>query len=1175
MDNWQTVYVRINWVNNPNTSTALGATNLNKMDLALSLLDGRVISLNTTKLDIADANSLVADVTLNNGVFTILKKDGSQTTYDTKIDKIAVNMTFDAPNQRLVLHLEDGTEEYVDMSSLITEYEFEDSSTIAFTNNSGKVSANIKNGSVTAEKLQPDYLADITVQANIATAQAEVSTDAAEDSLTYRDAALAAKTAAELARDQAADISNVGIAGPNKLGLVSGNGNAVPDSLGAVWVDSSKDKATLTGSSVQFTNADDALIALSVKCKSTQTVTTQGKQLFDKAKVGTVKYINPNTGVLTTSTYNNNVSPLIAVTAGQSVTISGHTFVQPNTPVGLAWHGPTGAFISGVSYQNATGNGTYLAPAGTAYVRDTVNNVDLNTSQMEIGTVATPYAAFVPTSPSLDYPAPITSTGDGGSFVAVSNAKNWLDITKIGTASSCTRTLITDGANYADGTASTWKRYSQPIQLKPNTTYVFKANVTIVSGRFWLSVHDSLNSSSNVLIDGTQITTSGTYTISFTTNSASSYYLRFNLTNGTATTADVTLTNAQIEPGTATPYEAYKGNTITVNSGGYSTSDGTADVIDLPTKKKTANCAKIVYNGSESGWSLQSINSYGIANFLISLTHKTPAGTNSALSNILAQQFTGIATTTTEGFYLVGGTQLFLRINQVRASTVTQLQSLLAATPMTLIYQPTSPVTTDITATPSNYLTSYKGITNVFTTDATQPTLTAIAKSELWARDYLQDVALADIKDSNVTFTDAVADATITSGSKISVIIGLIKFKLTNLLNSIGTLSGLLTTAKSNLVAAINENTTKLSNLDYIVQTNPDVVCIGDSLMKGGTYGNSMAVWISMLLKKPIINNAVWGRWTVDVKTNLKTDVLDLHPKKCLILMGTNDVHGGATRTTTLDNYEYVIDTLIDNHIEPIVISIPPRGDYPSDNAAIRYINSALLFMCQKKMITFVDIYNPLANSDGTVKLYMLHNADNLHFSTYGGVIAAKEVVKSFTVPTQNNDTYTNIFKGEYPLIENGIFTLDSNSDGLANNWTAMDTANTVFTLSPNPKGGNYQTITKSISTALLTGIEQTIGAFSSSNQYHFECDIDLSLSNQTDTDANLTIYFTYYNSSSVVLRTDTIDEQWYATGIPNITVYKDFTPPVGTASTKITIRAIATSPFVLKIGRAYANILR
>jgi hypothetical protein len=39
----------------------------------------------------------------------------------------------------------------------------------------GKIKANIINGSITADKLQPDYLADIIIQSNIAIANANTS----------------------------------------------------------------------------------------------------------------------------------------------------------------------------------------------------------------------------------------------------------------------------------------------------------------------------------------------------------------------------------------------------------------------------------------------------------------------------------------------------------------------------------------------------------------------------------------------------------------------------------------------------------------------------------------------------------------------------------------------------------------------------------------------------------------------------------------------------------------------------------------------------------------------------------------------------------------------------------------------------------------------------------------
>ena len=55
-------YNRINWENYPSDSTPLNEDNLNKMDVAINEVDNRVISLDTTKLPVATAYTMVKDV---------------------------------------------------------------------------------------------------------------------------------------------------------------------------------------------------------------------------------------------------------------------------------------------------------------------------------------------------------------------------------------------------------------------------------------------------------------------------------------------------------------------------------------------------------------------------------------------------------------------------------------------------------------------------------------------------------------------------------------------------------------------------------------------------------------------------------------------------------------------------------------------------------------------------------------------------------------------------------------------------------------------------------------------------------------------------------------------------------------------------------------------------------
>lgn len=177
---WSKIFNRINWLNRPSTNTPLNATNLNAGDSAIDKLDDRIITLDTVKADMQVVNGMVSDVSLNSntGVITVTYKNGSHVDYDTNLEKIAVNFSYDYVNQRLVLTLSDGSKQYVDMSALITQYEFEDSATIAFSINdkTGAISAFIKNGSITDAMLETGYLAKITAQATKAESMANSAT---------------------------------------------------------------------------------------------------------------------------------------------------------------------------------------------------------------------------------------------------------------------------------------------------------------------------------------------------------------------------------------------------------------------------------------------------------------------------------------------------------------------------------------------------------------------------------------------------------------------------------------------------------------------------------------------------------------------------------------------------------------------------------------------------------------------------------------------------------------------------------------------------------------------------------------------------------------------------------------------------------------------------------------
>lgn len=471
-------YSRINWQNQPSTSTALGATNLNKMDIALNSIDDRVITLDTTKLDLTTANSMVKSFSLDQstGVITITLLDGTVTTYDTKLEKLAVNFAYDATAQQLVITLDDGTKQYVDMSALITQYEFKDSSTVGFTvDASGKVSASVKNGSITAEQLQPNYLADITTQQQTATAQAKLAKryavggvetgDTTDNAKYYKEQAELFKTQAKQYRDEAQDISGVGIAGESKLGLVKGDGNVGIESDGDMWADPYKDKGTVTGTFINFKNSDDALAQINAKGITTATPTNPdlpispdnklnlssplnfdlvscGINLFDSRNAVAsynqkgITIINNNGKLIINGTSTEIIDLYIVTIGATNFNTKANELIKTvknaKKPVTLSNNlSLKNYFYDGTSYITNTMSNTENIRVAFLRIESgkTFSNEELKI-QLELSSVATPHADYK--EDRINIPYPMRSNPDGTADLIRNNQhERWTDLITI------------------------------------------------------------------------------------------------------------------------------------------------------------------------------------------------------------------------------------------------------------------------------------------------------------------------------------------------------------------------------------------------------------------------------------------------------------------------------------------------------------------------------------------------------------------------------------------------------------------------------------------------------------------------------------------------------------------------------------------------------------------------
>ncbi len=203
------------WYNLPSLDSPINRDNLMKINRGLEEVDNRVITLDTTKFNKMEAQSLIKNIAfdLQTGILTKYYYNGSTEEINTGISKLNMNLRFDKENQILYIVNADGTEDPINLSVFITNYEFNDSDTIAHNVSlDGTVTSIVKEGSIEEKHLRPDYLADIKVEA--AKAQASQRESAISES-NAKKSENAAKTSETNASNSATKAESYAVGGTN------------------------------------------------------------------------------------------------------------------------------------------------------------------------------------------------------------------------------------------------------------------------------------------------------------------------------------------------------------------------------------------------------------------------------------------------------------------------------------------------------------------------------------------------------------------------------------------------------------------------------------------------------------------------------------------------------------------------------------------------------------------------------------------------------------------------------------------------------------------------------------------------------------------------------------------------------------------------------------------------
>ena len=145
------------------------------------------------------------------------------------------------------------------------------------------------------------------------------------------------------------------------------------------------------------------------------------------------------------------------------------------------------------------------------------------------------------------------------------------------------------------------------------------------------------------------------------------------------------------------------------------------------------------------------------------------------------------------------------------------------------------------------------------------------------------------------------------------------------------------------------------------------VVFLGDSITQG--WGDTMG---DSFPGMKVANRGISGDTTRGMLIRLEEDVLSLHPKAVVMLMGTNDLEEGADPATAAANVMLILKELKDHNANmPVVLChvFPSSGSQKRPANKIKKINEYFAAAVKDEpRITLLDTWTLFANGEGDAK---------------------------------------------------------------------------------------------------------------------------------------------------------------------------------------------------------------
>lgn len=339
------------------------------------------------------------------------------------------------------------------------------------------------------------------------------------------------------------------------------------------------------------------------------------------------------------------------------------------------------------------------------------------------------------------------------------------------------------------------------------------------------------------------------------------------------------------------------------------------------------------------------------------------------------------------------------------------------------------------------------------------------------------------------------------------------------------------------------------------------IVALGDSITIGNadlvnqafgdnSYFQQLIVRSNGMIRY-VYNAGIAGERTDQMLARIQADVISKKPDMCIILGGTNDVSQSIPIATTRSNIEKMITILLDNNILPVLCKLTPRNGTTYD-LGTSTVNLNVVDLARKYKLPLIDFYSAVTTNTGDFISNPAYTTDGTHPTA----IAAKQMaikawntlspyVSGFAefLPTDNLDPNN--------LLGNGCFVVDTNADGVPDNWAMYGSGTNVTPslVSDSSVIGNWFRLTAGTgnsgtkftqSTAINAGT-----AFSVGDKLALTCKLRTS---GVESGAMSYSVFLALNGTTIKPLTG------WSTDISNGQVYYEFIVPSGTTSFNIQV---------------------